>query len=187
MKKILLPLLALCTIAIPAYLLIKDRSNFIGYDLDEFGCNITTGYSYKKEVDACAPSWLDEEEIKLYTIAVQKVRESEQNKVINIGKKVIYVNKIEALKCPGCYSVFLQIPKGEQILKVSIINWEASTVEKVPILPVKPQEDTSKYQCPETKWIDCMPIIDGSKKSQCETKYLEWVKQNCSEFEGVAY
>lgn len=45
---------------------------------------------------------------------------------------------------------------------------------------------TDKYQCPKTEWIDCMP---GPRKikSECNSQYLKWAKENCPNFKGAAY
>lgn len=53
--------------------------------------------------------------------------------------------------------------------------------------PKIPSTEASAYVCPDTAWVDCMPIIEGPKKSQCEPTYLTWAKQNCPNFQGAAY
>lgn len=43
-----------------------------------------------------------------------------------------------------------------------------------------------KYQCPKTNYIDCQPKI-GTIKSDCNPAYLDWVKKNCPDFQGIVY
>ena len=42
------------------------------------------------------------------------------------------------------------------------------------------------FLCPDSEWVDCMPIVDESRKSQCTTEYLNWAKVNCPGFQGAA-
>lgn len=42
------------------------------------------------------------------------------------------------------------------------------------------------YQCPDTDWIDCMPIVPEDRRYQCQKPYLDWVKINCPNFQGIA-
>lgn len=46
--------------------------------------------------------------------------------------------------------------------------------------------DTPKFRCLETEWVDCMP---GPKKikSECDPQYLKWAQVNCPNFKGAAY
>lgn len=46
--------------------------------------------------------------------------------------------------------------------------------------------DQTDYLCPETDWVDCMPIL-GTAEPQCSPKYLQWAKDNCPNFQGAAY
>lgn len=36
-----------------------------------------------------------------------------------------------------------------------------------------------KYECPETRYINCMPLVKESDKDKCAEDYLEWVKSHC--------
>lgn len=51
----------------------------------------------------------------------------------------------------------------------------------------KTSPDTSNYKCPSIEWIDCMPIVEESRKYQCEQPYLDWATANCPNFKGAAY
>lgn len=67
-----------------------------------------------------------------------------------------------------------------------------------PLLPVQsPQPSSSPlsdlnpnhYTCPESGYIDCMPKInsDYSNDPSCTPEYIDWVKANCDNFQGIAY
>lgn len=45
---------------------------------------------------------------------------------------------------------------------------------------------TPKFTCPQTEWIDCMPVVDAARKYQCQPPYLNWAKANCPGFQGAA-
>jgi len=59
-----------------------------------------------------------------------------------------------------------------QIIKIK----KSSNIETLP----------TGFKCPETPWVDCMPTV-GAKKIMCSAEYLDWAKQNCPNFKGVAY
>lgn len=47
------------------------------------------------------------------------------------------------------------------------------------------------YSCPETEWVDCMPVARslGGKDASifCSSGYLTWAKDHCPNFKGAAY
>lgn len=47
-------------------------------------------------------------------------------------------------------------------------------------------QDT-KYRCPLSEYINCMPIVKKERQFECEQPYLQWVQKNCPSFRGVAY
>jgi len=55
-----------------------------------------------------------------------------------------------------------------------------------PVLTPTPTPTPQKNVCPTTPWIDCMPVL-GATKPECASEYLNWVKVNCPDFQGVAY
>ncbi len=55
---------------------------------------------------------------------------------------------------------------------------------KLSALPT-PTPTISKYICPASEWVDCMPG-PGPLKTQCQPDYLNWAKINCSNFKGAA-
>ena len=44
----------------------------------------------------------------------------------------------------------------------------------------------SKYVCPTTSYVDCMPTINGGIKAECTQEALTWFKANCPGFQGAA-
>ena len=40
-------------------------------------------------------------------------------------------------------------------------------------------QDKQAYVCPKTQSIDCMPIVDESRKDQCDPAYLRWIQTYC--------
>lgn len=40
-------------------------------------------------------------------------------------------------------------------------------------------QDKQAYVCPKTQSIDCMPIVDESRKDECDPSYLRWVQTYC--------
>lgn len=50
---------------------------------------------------------------------------------------------------------------------------------------------TPVFICPETEWLNCMPMIgtEGQHRETytCEQPYLTWAKNNCPGFQGAAY
>ncbi len=61
-------------------------------------------------------------------------------------------------------------------------------VPEDPLIPTpKPSNTPITYECPESEYINCMPIVAPEKQFQCSQSYLDWVKMNCPNFKGVAY
>lgn len=40
--------------------------------------------------------------------------------------------------------------------------------------------------CPESGWVDCMPVLDAAQEKNCSVAAMDWYKQNCLNFQGVA-
>lgn len=43
------------------------------------------------------------------------------------------------------------------------------------------------YTCPVGGWVNCMPILNEAGKKGCSPEGLDWYKNNCPNFQGVAY
>ncbi len=50
---------------------------------------------------------------------------------------------------------------------------------------VAPSTET-KYTCPTTGWVDCMPVLDAAKTIACSPEAMNWYKTNCPDFLGAA-
>ena len=44
----------------------------------------------------------------------------------------------------------------------------------------------SKYTCPDSEWVDCMPGPNQGIKLECTPEALNWFKLNCPNFKGAA-
>ncbi len=50
-----------------------------------------------------------------------------------------------------------------------------------------PPGSNSKYTCPTTEYVDCMPgPSDKMQPAECQTDYLSWAQKNCPGFKGAA-
>ena len=76
---------------------------------------------------------------------------------------------------PACLAV---IYTASILIIVSPIRHE--TIIKMPPTPTP-----SKYQCPKSDWVDCMPG-PGPVKAECGQEYLDWAQKNCPDFKGAA-
>ncbi|MGA3291588.1 MAG: hypothetical protein ABSC49_00365 [Candidatus Microgenomates bacterium] len=45
----------------------------------------------------------------------------------------------------------------------------------------------SKYTCPASGYVDCMPSGNGSTNPNCSAEAMGWYKTNCPNFQGGAY
>ncbi len=45
---------------------------------------------------------------------------------------------------------------------------------------------TNSYTCPPSGYVDCMPILDDTKKKACAPEAMSWYKTNCPTFKGAA-
>lgn len=43
----------------------------------------------------------------------------------------------------------------------------------------------AKYECPKTRYINCMPPVKDGDRAMCSEDYLEWVKSHCDGVEVV--
>lgn len=58
--------------------------------------------------------------------------------------------------------------------------------EQLPNQKVPPSA-TPAYTCPQTEWVNCMPILTPETQKSCTKEYLDWATKNCSNFKGAAY
>jgi hypothetical protein len=86
----------------------------------------------------------------------------------------------------------------DKVMKIS----EADTIPRLPITivspqppvpdpdsqPVSPDDQTPevpKYECPKTRYINCMPPVQEIDRPMCTKEYLEWAKSHCTGFKVV--
>lgn len=46
---------------------------------------------------------------------------------------------------------------------------------------------STSYTCPDSEYIDCMPVADGDPDPRCDQVYLDWAMASCPDFLGAAY
>jgi len=67
------------------------------------------------------------------------------------------------------------------------ISGYSQTKILVPSPAPSPMILISKYPCPKTGWINCMPILTEERKKLCLPEAISWYKKNCPEFKGATY
>lgn len=63
----------------------------------------------------------------------------------------------------------------------------STPAKHTPTLTITPSPSSGKYSCPQTSWVDCMPIVPPERKEICSKTYLHWAQKNCPNFVGVSY
>jgi hypothetical protein len=117
------------------------------------------------------------------------------------------------LALPLCLLLISRAPAsddGDTLLGAAMDGWPYSTMKvseadpiprlTIPIVPprpsvpdpdsqpVSPDDQTPgvpKYECPKTRYINCMPPVQEIDKPMCTKEYLEWAKSHCTGFEVV--
>ena len=51
----------------------------------------------------------------------------------------------------------------------------------------KPQKEVVEYTCPTSGWVDCMPRVGAPASKACSSEAVAWYKQNCPNYQGLAY
>jgi hypothetical protein len=47
------------------------------------------------------------------------------------------------------------------------------------------QPPKTRFVCPKTRYIDCMPSIGEAKRPLCTKEYIEWAKAHCPDVQVV--
>ena len=42
-----------------------------------------------------------------------------------------------------------------------------------------PRPPGAQFQCPKTRYVDCMPPVQNGRRESCTREYLEWMKAHC--------
>ena len=88
----------------------------IGGEKDEFGCLTPAGYTWDENVTACIRPWeLDESQKQAAKIAVAP---------LSIMPRT--VTKVETLRCPGCFIVYLNLGDEGSLREIKLIDWKVS-------------------------------------------------------------
>jgi hypothetical protein len=43
----------------------------------------------------------------------------------------------------------------------------------------KDRQEPSPGVCPQTTYLNCMPVVPKERREMCTKEYLEWIKENC--------
>ena len=43
----------------------------------------------------------------------------------------------------------------------------------------KDRQEPSPRVCPQTTYLNCMPVVPKERREMCTREYLEWIKENC--------
>ena len=54
-----------------------------------------------------------------------------------------------------------------------------------PVRPAVQTPEVPKYECPKTRYINCMPPVQEIDRPMCTKEYLDWAKRHCTGFEVV--
>lgn len=128
----------------------EKKEKTVGGERDKYGCLGSAGYSYNREIGACARNWeLDDGgKIKAATIAAADLTKS-------LDSYALTIIGVEVLKCPGCYQV--SFDKEQKRYEVNISDWAVTEVNN------NEEEISSFKECVEAGY----PIMK-SNPSQCQ-------------------
>lgn len=68
----------------------------------------------------------------------------------------------------------------------SIVPTTISSPSPTSFIP-SPEPTSTAYKCPQTDYVDCMPVVGDGIKFECTQQYLNWAKLNCPTFKGATY
>jgi len=71
------------------------------------------------------------------------------------------------------------------LILLVIFNYFFSKYKRLPLQPQpQPQQPEVNYECVE--FLNCIPPASFEKEECMDEYYVEWLKENCPEFEDVA-
>lgn len=76
--------------------------------------------------------------------------------------------------------------RGSKCQSGYVCNMQGKTYPDASGICVKTEDSVSNYKCPNTDYVDCMPGT-SNQKTECTSSFLQWAKNNCPSFKGVAY
>lgn len=66
------------------------------------------------------------------------------------------------------------------------LGFDATVIEILETVEMMESPENG-YACPETEYINCMPVADADPDPRCEQEYLDWALTNCDNFLGPTY
>lgn len=94
--------------------------------------------------------------------------------------KIMYVYSNSKKKLSLAFS----FPATTKRSSEQIVNDLLSTFRFTPQITQSPK--ISQFTCPESGWVDCMPILDAEGQKRCSTEAMSWYRANCPDFKGGA-
>ena len=95
----------------------QSNQQIIGGDKDNHGCLVSAGYTYDKEIGACARGWeIDESTEKM---AAKIAVESKDN----ANQESLTIENVNPVGCPGCFVVSLNNEDNKKEL-IYLNDWE---------------------------------------------------------------
>ncbi len=165
MKKIIIGLLLILSI-----FLVACEDKLIGGQKDEYGCLTGAGYSWNETIAACVKQWeLDESQAK----AAQMV-------VAPMSMRPIIIEKVDTLRCPGCFVVYVKSGDSEKATPIKVIDWKISyeilSFEEC-VAAGNPVMESYPRQCSAdgktfTEEIEHVCTEEESKATACTMEYM---------------
>ncbi len=156
-----------------------EKEQIIGGQRDEHGCLTPAGYAWDENVKACIRDFeLDEDQKRAATIAIEYM-----NRGGSEFTPYYTVEKVEVMRCPGCFEVYLTYYLSETnkgTIKVIISNWVATNEKFL---------DETKYICTEEEkaatvcTMEYMPVCGddgityGNKCAACASNKIQYYTQ----------
>ncbi|MEM2131393.1 MAG: Kazal-type serine protease inhibitor [Candidatus Woesearchaeota archaeon] len=139
----------------------KNVNNIIDEKKDDYGCLISADFFWNETIGACIKSDLDESQLKAAQIAVAP-----------LSYRPVYIEKVETLRCPGCF--LITISYNNQKRDIKLIDWKISN------------EKGQKFYCTEEEkkaeicTLEYMPVCGSNEKTYgnkcfaCASKEIEY-------------
>jgi hypothetical protein len=80
----------------------------------------------------------------------------------------------------------VQASKNIDIIAIVSGQTELDATQSIILSSLKFTDEVSKFTCPESGWVDCMPILDNERQKACSEEAMVWYKDNCPNFQGGA-
>ncbi len=107
---------------------------------------------------------------------------------IDLVRKILKVLLVLLISAPAVsLSVNQSKPPMQPGLTAPVVSAQppAPAPDSQPITPAVEPPEGRKFECPKTRYINCMPPVQEIFKPMCTEEYLEWAKRHCTGFEVV--